>query len=95
MGSDGGHGYIPGPCANCGKPGQGYMSSSAWGHDYMCCSQRCGKRLGQRIENGMYQEPDGLFPGSFLFLRSEDTVNPLRIRIKQLEHQLKEVAGGN
>jgi len=35
--------YIPGPCANCGKPEGGYMGSTVWGHDYYCCSEECGR----------------------------------------------------
>ena len=34
--------YIPGPCSHCGKPGGGTMGSSSWGHDYYCCSDKCG-----------------------------------------------------
>jgi|GEM_PF-5506002 len=38
------------PCANGGKIDGGFMSG-CWGHDYLCCSDRCGKRLDTRIEN--------------------------------------------
>lgn len=70
------------PCANCGKTDGGYMSATYWGHDYKCCSEKCGRRLGQRIENGMY-------PPVRPNLDYEGHINRLRFRIKHLEKQLR------
>lgn len=72
------------PCANCGKPGGGFMGSTAWEHDYRCCSNRCGLRLKKRIENGMF--PDYHF--SYDCSENEEK-KQLRIRIKHLEKQLR------
>lgn len=36
------HIYVPGPCDHCGKPEGGFMGSTAWKHDFMCCSSECG-----------------------------------------------------
>lgn len=76
-------------CANCGKPKSGTMSSTSWGHDYPCCSDRCGKRLGKRFKNGMFAP--SIRNNSFdLFNDSDDEkIERLRIRIKHLESQLK------
>lgn len=82
------------PCANCGKIDGGFMSSSAWGHDYKCCSDRCGMRLKKRIENGMYPPSKS----TTNWYNPIPTHNPiptreheqkLRYRIKHLEKQLK------
>ncbi len=79
------------PCANCGKIDGGFMGSTRWGHDYQCCSDRCGLRLKKKIENGMY-------PPSKPTLPSIDWLDPdftrkreesLRFRIKHLEKQLR------
>ena len=67
------------PCANCGKIDGGYMGSTAWGHNYRCCSDRCGFRLKKRIENGMYIDKE----------KVTQTDSNQRFRIKQLEKQLK------
>lgn len=76
-------------CANCGKPNKGIMNSSSWGHNEDCCSDACGKRLGQRIENGMiYIKSDNSFWGRFKNNDSE-RIDELRFRIKHLEKQLK------
>jgi len=75
------------PCGNCGKR-QGYTSSSTWGHNALCCSDACGVRLGARIRNGMATEPMSFGFGSCFLQSGYD--NSLRIRIKQLEHRLKE-----
>lgn len=73
------------PCANCGKPNSGYMSSSEWGHDEWCCSDNCGKRLGKRIENGMVN----IKKNSFGVYDNSEQINDLRFRIKHLEKQLR------
>ncbi|GAB3744972.1 hypothetical protein [Lysobacter olei] len=82
----------PDPCANCGKRG-GVMSDSSWGHNHLCCSHACGKRLRHKIENGM----GGPHPNSYGGLNlwdtgwpsSEDRLLNLRIRIKQLRHRVR------
>ena len=29
----------------CGKPDAARMGSTEWGHDWICCSDECGKRF--------------------------------------------------
>lgn len=79
-------------CPNCGRKMRGGMSSSEWNHGVLVCSEACGKRLHQRIENGMLNADDyrgwgwSGFGGAY-----EDTarIRDMRIRIKQLEHRAK------
>lgn len=76
------------PCANCGRVGGGFMSSTSWEHDYKCCSDRCGFRLKKRIDNGMYPA----FKATSNWWVSTPTAEReqrLRYRIKHLEKQLK------
>lgn len=77
--------YKPGPCANCGKEYGGFMGATRWGHDYMCCSDRCGCRLKKRIENGMV--PDKHL-GSY-HREPDPRIGAMRFRIKHLKKQLK------
>ena len=73
-------------CPNCGKPDSARMGSTEWGHGYSCCSDRCGKRLAKRIENGMFKAKSPYYvfePFQY------DTTENLRNRIRQLKHQLK------
>lgn len=72
-----GYGYLPGPCANCGKPHGGYMGSTAWGHEGMCCSDACGIRLSKKIEAERLLEND-----------YDDAKVALRTRIRVLERRL-------
>jgi hypothetical protein len=75
------------PCANCGKEGGGFMSSGAWQHDYMCCSDRCGFRLKQKIENRMTSDKQlNRFYCDKIKTEAEEL---LRNRIRQLKHRLK------
>ena len=76
------------PCANCGKIDGGFMSSSAWGHDYKCCSDRCGIRLKKRIENDMYP-PSESTTNWHNPIPTREREQKLRYRIKHLEKQLK------
>lgn len=73
------------PCPNC-KVRQGFMSSSTWEHDYQCCGERCGVRLGHRIMHGFK-------PGMRLKNPRQHVFPPqpsdLRIRIKMLEHGVR------
>lgn len=71
------------PCPNCGKPDSARMGSTAWGHEYSCCSDRCGKRLAKRIESGMFH-PE--IVDHFFIDNSKEL---LRNRIRQLKNQLK------
>jgi hypothetical protein len=80
--------YQPDDCPNCGKPNSAVWGSTSWGHDYMCCSEACGIRLGQKIDAGMIDLPRYKF-GPFGNSRDDDTVLKLRKRIKELEGQLK------
>jgi hypothetical protein len=75
------------PCANCGKIDGGFMGSSRWGHDYKCCSDRCGMRLKKRIENGMYPPSEPIINWQNPF-PSREREQRLRYRIKHLEKQL-------
>lgn len=70
------------PCANCGKENGGFMRSTEWGHDYSCCSNTCGFRLKQKLENGMA-------PGENHYTEREEM---LRNRIRQLKHRLKKTS---
>lgn len=83
------------PCANCGKENGGFMGSSAWGHNFSCCSDACGKRLAKRLENGMITREHILEKtrqNEFhpLLEIQEDSNKDLRLRIKHLENQLKQ-----
>lgn len=90
----------PACCRNCGKPGGAIMMSGGYGHDHWTCSEACAIRLGHKLRHGMGQPkyddpPDGL-QGAYLASlfgrpvdQSERILN-LRIRIKQLEHRVKE-----
>ena len=83
--------YESPPCANCGKPNGGHMGSTAWRHEYGCCSNRCGFRLKKRIENGMYHPS----PFNLVFDIDHRTEFNLRVRIKQLEHKIRQhIKGG-
>jgi hypothetical protein len=78
--------YRCGPCENCGKYEGGFMTSSAWGHHHRCCSEACGKRLGQKIQNGMCSPR----AKHYFEQQSDDArIAALRIEIKKLRHQLK------
>lgn len=80
------------PCANCGRKGGGFMSSSAWGHNFMCCRDACGKRLAHKLKHGMGQpHAEPMFDG-FAFGDPADRVLDLRIRIKQLSNLVKDAA---
>ncbi len=76
------------PCANCGKIDGGFMGSTEWEHDYMCCSNRCGFRLKKRIENGMYK-PSEPKMNWYNPIPTREREESLRFRIKHLEKQLK------
>jgi hypothetical protein len=78
-------------CANCGKKNGGYMSSTEWRHNHLCCSNACGMRLKKRIENKMVDLDNGIYFYSLSpFGRTnEDRIESLRNRIKHLEHQLR------
>lgn len=47
--------YMAHDCPQCGAkdaPGEwggARMSSSAWGHDFSCCSDECGKELAKKV----------------------------------------------
>jgi ribosomal protein L37AE/L43A len=71
------------PCPNCGKPDSARMGSTEWRHNYSCCSDRCGKRLAKRIENGMFS------PKNEDFFFADNTNEALRNRIRHLKNQLK------
>lgn len=83
--------YVRIPCANCLKPHGGHSSSSAWGHNAWCCSERCGRRLAQRFKNRMVDPIDcGVPLGIAVYdYGYQPDLSEQRIRIKQLEHQLK------
>ncbi|HCL4466735.1 hypothetical protein EXM58_00495 [Clostridium botulinum] len=67
------------PCDVCGKIDGGRMSGSHIGMHYRVCSDKCYRRLEMRINNQLVP-----------FDKEEETVEQLmRIRIKQLKHQLK------
>jgi len=79
-------------CPNCGRKMRGGMRSSGWSHSLMVCSEVCGKRLHQRIANGMLNADEYRGWCGFSFGGSyEDTsrISDMRIRIKQLEHRVK------
>lgn len=76
MSGYGNHYYQPGPCANCGKEGGGFMSSSHWRHGELCCSDACGVRLGKKRE------------AEQMAIRDESKI-ALRTRIRALERKLK------
>lgn len=80
--------FQPEDCPNCGKPNSAIMGSTSWGHDYLCCSEACGKRLGQKIDSGMIDIPRYRF--SPFAISDNDSVKNLRFRIKELENQLKQ-----
>jgi tRNA(Ile2) C34 agmatinyltransferase TiaS len=71
------------PCPNCGKPNSATMSSTSWMHNYACCSDRCGKRLAKRIENGMFH---GKNEEWYIV---DNCTESLRNRIRHLKNQLK------
>lgn len=41
--------YIPTKCPNCDKPESAVMVSSRWGHDVLCCSEKCGVEFGEKL----------------------------------------------
>ena len=76
------------PCANCGKPNGGFMSSTEWNHDEDCCSDICGMRLSKRIENGMVNiklKYNNYFNSFSSAEDNSDRIDNLRFRIKHLE----------
>lgn len=95
MGCGGWYNQIPETeCPNCGRKMRGGMSSTTWNHGASVCSEACGNRLHQRIENGMLSADDYPGWGSFGFgLRPAygytARIQDMRIRIKQLEHRAK------
>lgn len=107
MDSEGGSYYQQNqPCPNCNKR-SGYMGSSDWAHDYMCCSKQCGVRLGHRIRHGFkpgLQLKCGHPPhwpefnevtGTAGYVRRYSfppDPHPLRIRVKILHHRLRQLA---
>lgn len=47
--------YEADPCPNCGQEDDGQwggarMGSSAWGHHYMCCSEKCGLEYADKLK---------------------------------------------
>lgn len=66
------------PCDVCGKYDGGTMSGTGIGN-HKVCGQKCFKRMEMRINNGLVTEYE------------EETITKdlLRIRIRQLKHQLK------
>lgn len=67
------------PCDVCGEINGGIMSGSRIGRNYRVCGDKCYRRLEMRIKNGLAPRD-----------KEEETVEQLmRIRIKQLKHQLK------
>ena len=44
-----GNEYIPGKCPNCDKPDSAIALNSLWGHDVMCCSDKCGREFGAKL----------------------------------------------
>lgn len=79
----------PHMCENCNRK-PAFMGSSSWGHGYMCCGEVCGKRLGQRIRNGMYRDLHPLH--GLIRTRTDDDARVYQMRntIKLLKHKLKE-----
>lgn len=69
------------PCDVCGKENRGIMWGSGYGSSYRTCGDKCSKRLAMRVENGLipYEKEEQI------------TEKLMRIRIKQLKHQLKSV----
>lgn len=94
MGSSYGHYRKSGPCSNCGRDGGAFMGSSEWGHDFMCCSRACGRRLAHKLQHGMggvhakVAEPWGALWGW-----PADNRLAMRIRIKQLAARVKALEG--
>lgn len=48
-------GCAPGPvihsaCPGCGRVNSAFMGNSGWGHQMMCCSDECGRRVGAAIK---------------------------------------------
>ncbi|MEK4883462.1 DNA repair protein RecO C-terminal domain-containing protein [Bacillus sp. FSL W8-0223] len=85
------HGLELDDCPNCGKPNSATRGSSRWGHDYLCCSEACGIRLGQKIDAGMIDLPRYQYgPFGVLMNDYKLQIQNLRKRIKELEGQLKE-----
>lgn len=87
--------YRPDDCKNCGKKARGVMGSSEWGHDYLCCSDACGIRLGKKISNEMLCIERYTFPTSIFREDKEpwktERIKKLRNRIKYLEWKNKVV----
>jgi hypothetical protein len=84
--------YTPPPCDNCRREQHGVMISSRY--PGRVCSERCGKRLLMRVNNGMVRQPDDPFAMSAYWQQSEEeTRYRLRVRIKQLNHQLRTATG--
>jgi len=50
MGSDNFREWKRSPCSFCGKEQGGMMGSSCWTHRFMCCSEECGKALGEALK---------------------------------------------
>lgn len=87
------------PCPNC-QVRDGYMGSSEWDHDYMCCSKACGIRLGHRIKYGF--RPGLKYQPAWRSWYDTPTPSPilpepssLRIEIKKLRHRLKTAQAEN
>ncbi len=78
--------FQPEDCPNCGKPNSAVRGSTSRGHDYLCCSEACGKRLGQKIVSGMID----MSRYRFSSFAAENENENLRLRIKELENQLKQ-----
>lgn len=93
MGWDGGTAVRLGPCSNCGKAGGGRIGFSRIGNA-MVCSEACGKRLDQRIKNGMVgAEKFNVFAAPWGAFDIMDTCKEFRLRnrIKQLKAKIKEL----
>ena len=49
--------YLVEPCPNCGQEDEPYkykgarMGSTTWGHDYACCSEKCGMEFDPRAHD--------------------------------------------
>ncbi len=89
--------YLANDCPQCGEKDEygawkgARQGSTEWGHNFMCCSEACGKRLGIRIRNKMFlpESDSSNLQYAPWELLDEERISNLRIRIKQLEHQLK------
>lgn len=77
-------------CKNCNKR-EAWIGSSRWLHNYSCCSEACGIRLGEKIRNKMIFVPQKELSQPFSFFNHNEETSPLRIRIKVLENRIKEL----